>query len=301
MVPGSLTEDGAVALLDSNTRDEPLIRLENIHVSYPVAGGPPKKVLNGIDLTIERGQFVSVVGRTGCGKSTLLRLVLGAEMPTSGRVIVGEREVLRPDRDRGYVPQKYSLFPDKTVLGNITFGLEVEEFSLLTSLTPRFYRRRREFRAEALRQLRHMGLQDCDAGKYPDQLSGGMQQRVAIAQALVMKPKVLLMDEAFSALDPGTRAAMQKLIREVWKETKTTVLFVTHNIDEAVRLGTRVIVLAKECSGESDGSRVALDVAVPDADGRLSKARFAEEIAGVVRRVEEATGHLRAEEDDAVP
>jgi NitT/TauT family transport system ATP-binding protein len=297
MVPGSLTEDGAVALLDSNTSDEPLIRLENIHVSYPVAGGEPKKVLDGIDLTFECGQFVSVVGRTGCGKSTLLRLVLGAEMPTSGRVIVSGREVRRPDRDRGYVPQKYSLFPDKTVIGNITFGLEVEEFSLLTSLTPRFFQRRREFREEALRQLRHMGLQDSDAGKYPDQLSGGMQQRVAIAQALVMKPKVLLMDEAFSALDPGTRAAMQKLIRRVWKETKTTVLFVTHNIDEAVRLGTRVIVLAKECAADAEGSRVALDVAVPDAEERVSKARFAEEIAEVVRRVEEATGHLRAEEE----
>lgn len=298
MVPGSLTENGAVALLDSNTRDEPLIRLENIHVSYPIAGGASKKVLNGIDLTVQPGEFVSLVGRTGCGKSTLLRLVLGAEMPTGGRVIVGGREVLRPDRDRGYVPQKYSLFPDKTVIGNITFGLEVEEFNLLTSLTPHFYRRRREFRAEALAQLRRMGLQDCDAGKYPDQLSGGMQQRVAIAQALVMKPKVLLMDEAFSALDPGTRAAMQKLIRQVWKETKTTVLFVTHNIDEAVRLGTRVIVLSKDCAAGAEGSRVALDVPVPDPDERLSKARFAEEIADVVRRVEEATGHLRAEEED---
>jgi NitT/TauT family transport system ATP-binding protein len=298
MVPGSLTENGAVALLDSNTRDEPLIRLENIHVSYPIAGGASKKVLNGIDLTVQPGEFVSLVGRTGCGKSTLLRLVLGAEMPTGGRVIVGGREVLRPDRDRGYVPQKYSLFPDKTVIGNITFGLEVEEFNLLTSLTPHFYRRRREFQAEALAQLRRMGLQDCDAGKYPDQLSGGMQQRVAIAQALVMKPQVLLMDEAFSALDPGTRAAMQKLIRQVWKETKTTVLFVTHNIDEAVRLGTRVVVLSKDCAAGAEGSRIALDVPVPDPDERLSKARFAEEIADVVRRVEEATGHLRAEEED---
>jgi NitT/TauT family transport system ATP-binding protein len=190
------------------------------------------------------------------------------------------------------------LFPDKTVIGNITFGLEVEEFNLFTSLTPRFYKRRREYRAEALQQLRRMGLQDCDAGKYRDQLSGGMQQRVAIAQALVMKPKVLLMDEAFSALDPGTRAAMQKLIRQVWKETKTTVLFVTHNIDEAVRLGTRIVVLAKECAVDAEGSRVALDLAVPDADDRVSKARFAEEIADVVRRVEEATGHLRTEEED---
>ena len=124
-----------------------------------------------------------------------------------------------------------------------------------------------------------MGLQESDAAKYPDQLSGGMQQRVAIAQALVMKPKILLMDEAFSALDPGTRAGMQKLIREVWKETGTTVLFVTHNIDEAVRLATRVIVLAQ--SPVAEGSRVSLDLSTS--------------LPGIAQRIEHATGHLRSD------
>jgi NitT/TauT family transport system ATP-binding protein len=301
MVPGNLTQSNSgEALLDGELAVDTLIRLENIHVSYPLQAGTRKKVLDGIDLTIRRGEFVSVVGQTGCGKSTLLRLVLGAGMPTEGRVLVDGREILRPDRDRGYVPQKYSLFPDKTVIDNITFGPEVEQFNLLTRLTPRYYMRRKEFRAEALRQLRRMGLHESDASKYPDQLSGGMQQRVAIAQALVMKPKILLMDEAFSALDPGTRAGMQKLIRQVWRETKTTVLFVTHNIAEAVNLGTRVVVLSKATpdAGVEDGSTVTLDLSIPDPDEQLSKARFDEEFARVVEQIEGATGHSRLDEEE---
>ena len=278
MVPGSLTEP-TLALLDPLPRQEALIRLDQIRVRYALKGGARKTVLDGIDLDIHSGEFVSVIGQTGCGKSTLLRLVLGSETPTEGRVLVEGREVIRPDRDRGYVPQKYSLFPDKTVINNITFGLEVEEFSLLTSFTPRYYKRCREFRAEALRQLAKMGLHETDAAKYPDQLSGGMQQRVAIAQALVMKPKILLMDEAFSALDPGTRAGMQRLIREAWKETGTTVLFVTHNIAEAVRLATRVIVLAKNPA--ADGSRVALDLSTAEPD--------------ISARIEQVTGHIRSD------
>ena len=278
MVPGSLTET-AQALLDPPPRENPLIRVDRIRVRYALKSGAQKTVLDGIDLDIHAGEFVSIIGQTGCGKSTLLRLVLGSEMPTEGRILVEGSEILRPDRDRGYVPQKYSLFPDKTVSDNITFGLEVEEFTLLTRFTRRYYARRRDFRAEALHQLAKMGLQESDAAKYPDQLSGGMQQRVAIAQALVMKPKILLMDEAFSALDPGTRAGMQKLIREVWKETGTTVLFVTHNIDEAVRLATRVIVLAQ--SPVAEGSRVSLDLSTS--------------LPGIAQRIEHATGHLRSD------
>jgi len=279
MVPRSLTNGAAQALLDPQPAAEPLIRLEDIRVSYALHGAARKTVLDDIDLDIRPGEFLSVVGQTGCGKSTLLRLILGAETPTAGRIVVDGREITRPDRDRGYVPQRYSLFPDKTVIDNITFGLEVEEFSLLTRFSPRFYSRRKDFRAEARRQLGRMGLHAADASKYPDQLSGGMQQRVAIAQALVMKPKILLMDEAFSALDPGTRSGMQKLIRQVWKETGTTVLFVTHNIAEAVNLATRVIVLAK--NPEADGSRIALDVPTSDSQ--------------IVERIEEATGHADLE------
>jgi len=287
MVPGGVIQsDIAQALPGTGQREDALIRLENIHVDYPQKGGTRKKVLDGVTLSIRPGEFVCVAGRTGCGKSTLLRLILGAEMPSQGAVIADGREVRRPDRDRGYVPQKYSLFPDKTVIDNITFGPEVEEFTLLTRFTPRYYRRRKGFRAEGLRQLRRMGLHDTDGSKYPDQLSGGMQQRVAIAQALVMKPKILLMDEAFSALDPGTRAGMQRLIRQVWRETGTTVLFVTHNIPEAIYLGTRIIVLSK--GPEAEGSTVALDLNISERD----------EMTDVIRQVEQATGHSQVEEEE---
>ena len=234
-----------------------LIRLENIGVTYQ-----SKKVLESLTLTIAAGEFVAVCGETGCGKSTMLRLILGAERPTTGRVLIDGRELPRPDRNRGYVPQKYSLFPDKTVLDNITFGPEMEEFGLIGMLTPRYYRRRAELREQARAYLRQMGLQESDGAKYPDQLSGGMQQRVAIAQALIMRPKILLMDEAFSALDPATRGGMQRLVRKLWAETGTTILFVTHNISEAIFLGTRVVVLGKDDPAGS--SRVMFDLEIPE-------------------------------------
>ena len=237
----------------------PLIEIDRLSMSY---GTPPRPVLDRIELCIERGEFVCVLGQTGCGKSTLLRLLLGSEHPTTGRILVDGLQPHQPDRTRGYVPQRYSLFPDKTVLDNITFGPEVSEFGLWRRWTPRFLRRRKELRNEALDYLRRIGLSAADGRKYPDQLSGGMQQRVAIAQALMTRPRILLMDEAFSALDPGTRKDMQRLIRSLWQTTGTTVVFVTHNTHEALRLGTRVIVLAKESPDQ--GSRIMMDLSVPD-------------------------------------
>lgn len=237
----------------------PLIEIDRISMSY---GAPPRPVLDRIDLCVERGEFVCVLGQTGCGKSTLLRLLLGSEHPSNGRIMVDGRQHHQPDRTRGYVPQRYSLFPDKTVLDNITFGPEVIEFGLWRRWTTGFHRRRKQLRSEALDHLRRIGLADADGQKYPDQLSGGMQQRVAIAQALMTRPRILLMDEAFSALDPGTRKDMQRLIRSLWQTTGTTVVFVTHNTHEALRLGTRVIVLAKESPDQ--GSRIMMDLLVPD-------------------------------------
>jgi NitT/TauT family transport system ATP-binding protein len=260
------------------------VQIENVHVDYPVEGRSQRSVLNGIDLEIESGAFVAIVGETGCGKSTLLRLILGEERPTRGRVLVDGLERSQPDRRCGYVPQKYSLFPDKTVLDNVTFGLEVIEFGVLSLFRSAHRARMRAFREEALRYLLHTGLNESDARKYPHQLSGGMQQRVAIAQALILKPPILLMDEAFSALDPGTRAGMQRLIKELWRESGTTIVLVTHNTREAVCLGTRIIALTKGRS-DAQGSSVALDLAVPHLDFDSCD----DEISPLIREVESAT------------
>jgi NitT/TauT family transport system ATP-binding protein len=271
-----------------------LIRVQDVQVEYGQAGKPAKRILDGVNLDISPGEFITIVGQTGCGKSTLLRLILAEEMPFSGRVLVEGSTRRQPDRRCGYVPQKYSLFPDRTVLENITFGLEVTEIGLLGGFSPAKRARRREFQSEALGYLRRMGLRESDAVKYPHQLSGGMQQRVAIAQALIMRPKILLMDEAFSALDPGTRKGMQRLIKDLWRETGTTILFVTHNPREAVILATRVIALGRRGTDE-DGANIVLDLAVPDTDDE-------QRIAGLIRRVEDSTfpGGLETEEAGAV-
>ena len=252
------------------------IALQNVVVEYA-----SKRILDGIDLEIDAGEFVSIVGETGCGKSTLLRLILAEEHPTHGRVLVQGKERSRPDRTCGYVPQRYSLFPDKTVLDNVTFGLEVTTRGFA-------WRKRKQFREDALRYLRHTGLMEADARKYPHQLSGGMQQRVAIAQVLIMKPPVLLMDEAFSALDPGTRRGMQKLMRELWRESGTTVVFVTHNTQEALCLGSRVVALKRQCD---TGSAVALDLEVPHLDFDSDE----DELSGLIAKVESASVNAAAD------
>jgi NitT/TauT family transport system ATP-binding protein len=165
---------------------------------------------------------------------------------------------------------------------------EVSGFNLFTRLTPRYFRQRREFRQQAMQYIRRIGLQDADARKYPDQLSGGMQQRVAIAQALVNRPRILLLDEAFSALDPGTRKDMQVLIRRLWRGTGVTLMFVTHNTQEALQLGTRVIVLARETPNH--GSRVVLDLAVPSSCP-------GDQIIRLVARLDVASGCTREPEE----
>jgi len=261
-----------------------LIEIRNLSVAY---GIPARIVLDNISLSIEEGEFVCLLGQTGCGKSTLLKMILGAEIPAAGYIQIDGREHHQPDRTRGYVPQKYSLFPDKTVLDNITFGPEVSEFNLFTRLTPRAVRRRREIREEAMRYIDRIGLHARDARKYPHQLSGGMQQRVAIAQALATHPRILLMDEAFSALDPGTRKDMQRLIRQLWRDTGVTVVFVTHNTQEALYLGSRVIVLSKETPDA--GARVAMDLPIPEPCHE-------HQIPTLVHHLEHAAGSARLPE-----
>lgn len=274
----------------ADSSDAAMIRIQDVSVRYG-EGESVKNILSGVNLDIRQGEFVSIVGQTGCGKSTLLRLVLAEEMPFSGRILVEGSARTQPDRRCGYVPQKYSLFPDRTVIENITFGLEVTEIGFLGGLSPSRRARRREFRAEAYSYLQRMGLRESDGAKYPHQLSGGMQQRVAIAQALSMRPKILLMDEAFSALDPGTRLGMQRLIRALWRETVTTILFVTHNPREAVILATRVIALGRPHSSD-DGAEVVLDLPVPDTIDEQKSA-------ALISRVEQSTYPNGMESDEA--
>jgi NitT/TauT family transport system ATP-binding protein len=197
-------------------------------------------VLERINIEIASGTFLSIVGPSGAGKSTLLRLILGQERPTQGKVLLdGEPFPAEPGPDRGIVFQRYSVFPHLTVLGNVLLGYEFAERPLTARLMGASRRDAIE-RSRAL--IESIGLAPhCD--KYPSALSGGMQQRLAIAQALAKRPRVLLLDEPFGALDPGTRAQMHALIKPLWRDLKMTIVMVTHDIKEAFRLATRLIAL----------------------------------------------------------
>jgi len=196
-------------------------------------------VLEDINFDIPSGSFVSIVGPSGCGKTTFLRLLLGQERPTRGQLLLdGAPLQAEPSADRGVVFQRYSVFPHLTVLGNVMLGPELKAAPITGRL---FGARRRTLVTEATALLSEVGLGHALA-KYPSQLSGGMQQRLALAQALIAKPKVLLLDEPFGALDPGIRAEIHVLMRRLWKETGVTVVMVTHDLREAFGLGERVVV-----------------------------------------------------------
>jgi len=246
------------------------IELRDVSVSYSAGKEGSKTVLSKLNMKVTAGEFVVILGETGCGKSTLLRLILGQEFPTEGAIEVDGKPVTSIDARCGYVPQKYSLFPDRTVLGNVMYGPENAESRFLARFRPSFFAYRRKLRADAQAYLVRMGLRPQDMNKYPHQLSGGMQQRVAIAQALLMHPPVLLLDEAFSALDPSTRASLQEQLRDVWLESKPTVVFVTHNTSEALLLGTRLILLRRHREDHSGESNLVLDMNIPSSQLPLS-------------------------------
>ena len=180
-------------------------------------------ILDNLDLSVSPGAFVTVVGPSGCGKSTLLRLILGQEQQTSGEILVDQNPVGFAGVDRGIVYQRYSLFPNKTVLGNVLMGKKL-------GMNKKQWRSNsKEFTEEAMHFLESVKLAE-HSNKYPHELSGGMQQRVAVMQALIMKPKILMMDEPFGALDPGTREYIQLFLLEQWKSHDMTIFFVTHDL-----------------------------------------------------------------------
>jgi NitT/TauT family transport system ATP-binding protein len=224
-----------------------------------------KIVLEKVSLDIGAGEFVSIVGPSGAGKSTLLRLALGQDRPTRGSIrLDGEPLAAEPGPDRGVVFQQYSVFPHLSALENVLFGLDCTGSPLLGRL---FGGARRDAREQARAMLVRVGLgHSLDA--YPRALSGGMQQRLAIAQALMTRPRILLLDEPFGALDPGVRLDMHGLITELWREHRLTILMVTHDIKEAFKLGTRVIAIDKRRhdpqAPDRYGSTAVYDVPLTD-------------------------------------
>ncbi|MGF1525346.1 MAG: ATP-binding cassette domain-containing protein [Candidatus Competibacterales bacterium] len=199
-------------------------------------------VLERLNLTVEAGSFCALIGPSGCGKTTFLRLLLGQEAPSQGQILLdGQPLVAEPGPARGIVFQRYSVFPHLAVLDNVLLGLEFQAAPWSGRL---WGRRRRQGRQRALALLEAVGLAEA-AAKYPAALSGGMQQRLALAQALIVEPKVLLLDEPFGALDPGVRHDVRALLQTLWRQRAMTVFMVTHDIEEAFLLGTRVLVFDK--------------------------------------------------------
>lgn len=229
-------------------------------------------VLEGLNLSVAEGEFCTLVGASGCGKSTFLRLLLGQEVPSKGAILLdGQPLASEPDSSRGVVFQRYSVFPHLTVLDNVALGLELPRSALLGRL---FGNAKREAREQASVLLHKVGLGH-SLDKYPTQLSGGMQQRLAIAQALIMKPRVLLLDEPFGALDPGIRKDMHALLLELWRETQLTVFMVTHDLSEGFNLGTRLMVFDKvrhdPHAPGAYGARITYDIPL-NSDRRAARA-----------------------------
>ena len=248
----------------------PLLAVRGLTRTFTSRDGSATPALRATDLDVAENDFVTILGPSGCGKSTLLRIVAGLDRPSAGEVLLDGRRIESPGADRGMVFQSYTLFPWLTVLDNICFGL----------------RERGAARAEQLAAangfVAKVGLVGFEH-HYPKQLSGGMQQRTAIARALANNPRILLMDEPFGALDHQTRELMQELLLGIWEAERKTVLFVTHDIDEAVFMGSRVVVMSAR------PGRIKLDRAVPIAHPRhysvKTSAQFSELKAELTEQV----------------
>ena len=230
------------------------------------------------------GEFVTILGPSGCGKSTVLRLIAGLSPhhpATEGEVLVANAPVTGPGADRGMVFQDYTAFDNRTVEDNVAFGLECRGIGA------------RERREQARTWIEKVGLDvKRDAQKYPGQLSGGMRQRVAIARTLILRPRIILMDEPFGALDPATRLHMQELLNKLWREAEATVFFVTHSIEEAVYLGDRVYVFS------SAPGTILREIAVPKSDRPPREmqrdSRFVELVADIRDTVDTLQASTRA-------
>lgn len=224
--------------------------VEMKQLSFAYADAPDDKILSGIQLSVDAGDFVCILGKSGCGKSTLLRLLAGLEKQTEGEILVGGEPLKGASLNRSVVFQDYGLFPWMTAGENIVLALRQKYKG----------RRKKELKQEALAMLEKVGLPEDVYGKFPKELSGGMKQRCAIARSFAIDPPILLMDEPFGALDAVTRARLQDMVLELWskEEERKTVFFVTHDVDEALLLANRICVL-----GQSP-SKVIYECTIPE-------------------------------------
>ena len=273
-----MTSEQAKSVTDGG----PVVRLSGVDKVFSRGGQPVTTALEGIDLTIGRGEFVSLIGPSGCGKSTLLRLIGDLVAPTHGEVIVNGKPAdrARRDRDYGMVFQAPVLFEWRTVEDNVKLPLEIMGRSAAD----------RTARAREMLDLVELGE---FAKHYPYQLSGGMQQRVAIARALSFEPAILLMDEPFGALDEMTRERMNSEVLRIWERTGTTIVFVTHSIPEAVFLSSRVVVMSARPGRITDV--VTIDLPRPRGEATRESPRYFE-LVTAVREGLRAGGGLETDE-----
>ena len=245
------------------------LAIEGVARTFPgVRGGVPTEALQPTTLTVSDNDFISILGPSGCGKSTLLRIVAGLDTPTHGRVLLDGMPVSGAGADRGMVFQSYTLFPWLTVEQNICFGLREKRMA-----APQ----QKEIAAHYIDKVGLAGFEH----HYPKMLSGGMQQRTAIARALANDPKILLLDEPFGALDHQTRALMQELLLSIWESERKTVLFVTHDIEEAVFMANRIAVMTAR------PGRIKAEVAVPLAHPRHYTIKTSPQFSELKRRLTE--------------
>jgi ABC-type nitrate/sulfonate/bicarbonate transport system ATPase subunit len=247
----------------------PKLVIDRVERTFPgVRGGAPTRALEPIELRIADNDFVTILGPSGCGKSTLLRIVAGLDRPSTGRVLLDGKPVARPGPDRGMVFQSYTLFPWLTVRENICFGLRERGVAAA------------EQRRVSDDWIGKVGLKGFE-NHFPKMLSGGMQQRTALARALANEPAILLLDEPFGALDNQTRVLMQELLLAIWEAERKTVLFVTHDIDEAIFMANRVVVMTAR------PGRIKSDIAIALPHPRHYTVKTTPEFAALKARLTE--------------
>jgi len=275
-LPSYLHHTPDVATRVAELRERPVVmNIANLGRCYESAQGKVT-ALQAVDFEVRQREFISVIGPSGCGKSTLIRILAGLETPSSGAVHIDRQTVTGPGADRGMVFQGYTLFPWLTVKKNVMFGLKMKGI------------KKAKAEQQAMEWLDLVGLTEF-AHHYPAQLSGGMKQRVAIARALANEPRILLMDEPFGALDAQTRASMQAHLLKIWERVDVTILFITHDLDEAIYLSDRVVVL-----GANPG-RVLEVIDVPVARSRNPEQFLSGHFLATKKRLEQLINHRETE------